>query len=62
VGTFNEPKWQAVLRDFNNRLAPAEHHAATLLKSRIFALASRPQLLVLFAFCWCFLRLALPLL
>lgn len=46
VGSFNEPKWQSAVREFERDLEPAERHAASLLKARIFALAARPQLLV----------------
>lgn len=46
VGPFSEPQWVAALGEFDRLLVPVEHHAASQLKSRIFALADRPQLLL----------------
>jgi dynein heavy chain 2 len=46
TGPFSEPQWVAALAEFDRLLIPVEHHAASQLKSRIFALADRPQLLL----------------
>lgn len=46
VGPFSEPKWKSAVSEFNQLLTPVETHASSLLKSRIFALSDRPQLLV----------------